>query len=136
MLARFGLAERARQRAEKLSGGLRRRVEISKAMLHRPALLLLDEPTSGLDIGARHDLWDYLERLRAASGTTIMLTTHTMEEAESCDRILLLDKGKIIALDRPAALKAEIGGDVITAQAREPATLQAKSGALRSDPRS
>ena len=126
MLARFGLAERARQRAEKLSGGLRRRVEISKAMLHRPALLLLDEPTTGLDIGARHDLWGYLESLRAEGDVTIMLTTHTMEEAESCERILLLDKGRIIALDTPATLKAEIGGDVVTAQAREPAKLQAK----------
>jgi ABC-2 type transport system ATP-binding protein len=126
MLARFGLAERARERVEKLSGGLRRRVEISKAMLHRPALLLLDEPTTGLDIGARHDLWDYLLSLRAGGDVTIMLTTHTMEEAERCERILLLDEGKAIALDTPTALKAEIGGDVVTAQAREPATLQEK----------
>jgi ABC-2 type transport system ATP-binding protein len=126
MLARFGLADRARERAEKLSGGLRRRVEIAKAMLHRPALLLLDEPTTGLDIGARRDLWDYLESLRASNEVTIMLTTHTMEEAENCERILLLDEGKVIALDTPAALKAGIGGDVVTAQAREPARLQAK----------
>jgi ABC-2 type transport system ATP-binding protein len=126
MLAQFGLAERARERAEKLSGGLRRRVEIAKAMLHRPSLLLLDEPTTGLDIGARHDLWSYLESLRATGGVTIMLTTHTMEEAEGCERVLLLDEGKIIALDSPAALKAEIGGDVVAAQTREPARLQEK----------
>jgi ABC-2 type transport system ATP-binding protein len=124
MLARFGLTERARDRAEKLSGGLRRRVEISKAMLHRPALLLLDEPTTGLDIGARHDLWKYLENLRDADGVTVMLTTHTMEEAESCTRICILDEGKIIALDAPAALKAMIGGDVISAQTHEPLKLQ------------
>ncbi|MGB7925525.1 MAG: ABC transporter ATP-binding protein [Pyrinomonadaceae bacterium] len=126
MLARFGLAERASDRAEKLSGGLRRRVEIAKAMLHRPALLLLDEPTTGLDIGARLDLWNYLQSLRETEGVTIMLTTHTMEEAESCDRILLLDEGRAIALDTPAALKAKIGGDVVTAQSREPSALQAK----------
>jgi ABC-2 type transport system ATP-binding protein len=126
MLGRFGLAERARERAEKLSGGLRRRVEIAKAMLHRPALLLLDEPTTGLDIGARHDLWNYLESLRAAEGVTVMLTTHTMEEAEGCERILLLDEGKTLALDTPEALKAEIGGDVVAAQTREPVRLQEK----------
>ncbi len=126
MLARFGLMERAGERAEKLSGGLRRRVEIAKAMLHRPALLLLDEPTTGLDIGARHDLWNYLESLRAAEGVTVMLTTHTLEEAESCGRILLLDQGKTIALDTPAALKAEIGGDVVAAQTSDPARLQEK----------
>lgn len=126
MLAQFGLAERAVDRAEKLSGGLRRRVEIAKAMLHRPLLLLLDEPTTGLDIGARHDLWKYLQNLRAYEGVTIMLTTHTMEEAESCERVLLLDEGKAIALETPAALKAQIGGDVVTAQAREPVKLQAK----------
>jgi ABC-2 type transport system ATP-binding protein len=130
MLALFGLAERARERAEKLSGGLRRRVEIAKAMLHSPALLLLDEPTTGLDIGARHDLWNYLESLRASEGVTVMLTTHTMEEAESCGRILLLDEGKTIALDTPAALKAEIGGDVVTAETSDPAGLQAKIRAL------
>jgi ABC-2 type transport system ATP-binding protein len=126
MLARFGLKDRARERAEKLSGGLRRRVEISKAMLHRPLLLLLDEPTTGLDIGARHDLWDYLESLRASEGVTVMLTTHTMEEAESCERILLLDEGKTLALDTPEALKAEIGGHVVAAQTNDPVRLQEK----------
>ena len=126
MLARFGLAERARERVDKLSGGLRRRVEIAKAMLHRPSLLLLDEPTTGLDVNARHDLREYLQGLRASEDVTIIWTTHTMEEAEGCDRICLLDKGKVIALDTPAALKAEIGGDVVKAQAREPETLRAK----------
>lgn len=126
MLERFGLEARAGERAEKLSGGLRRRVEIAKAMLHRPALLLLDEPTTGLDIGARLDLWRYLLKLRETESTSVMLTTHTLEEAENCDRILILDEGKIIALDTPGQLKAEIGGDVITAQTREPQLLQEK----------
>lgn len=124
MLARLGLTGRAAERAEKLSGGLRRRVEIAKAMLHRPALLLLDEPTTGLDIGVRHDLWSYLEALRATDGVTIMLTTHTMKEAEACDRICLIDRGSIIALDTPQRLKAEIGGDVVTATTRAPEKLQ------------
>jgi ABC-2 type transport system ATP-binding protein len=124
MLERFGLEARAGERVEKLSGGLRRRVEIAKAMLHRPALLLLDEPTTGLDIGARLDLWRYLLKLRETEHTSVMLTTHTLEEAENCDRILILDEGKIIALDTPARLKAEIGGDVVTAQTREPQLLQ------------
>ena len=126
MLAQFGLDDRARERVEKLSGGLRRRVEIAKAMLHRPALLLLDEPTTGLDPGARRELWAYLQGLRQAEGVTILLTTHLMEEAEDCERICLLDQGKIIALNSPAALKAEIGGDVVAAQTPDPLRLQAQ----------
>ena len=126
MLAQFGLEDRVRERVEKLSGGLRRRVEIAKAMLHRPALLLLDEPTTGLDPGARRELWAYLQGLRQAEGVTILLTTHLMEEAEDCERICLLDQGKIIALNSPAALKAEIGGDVVAAQTPDPLRLQAQ----------
>ncbi len=112
-LARFGLAERAGDRAAALSGGLRRRVEIGKAMLHGPRLLLLDEPSSGLDPGARRDLWSVLERLRGA-GVTVLLTTHHMAEAERCDRLALLDGGAIVAEGAPAALEREIGGDVVT----------------------
>ena len=135
MLERFGLEARAGERVEKLSGGLRRRVEIAKAMLQRPALLLLDEPTTGLDIGARLDLWRYLLKLRETERTSVMLTTHTLEEAENCSRILILDEGKIIALDTPASLKAEIGGDVVTAQTREPQALQGQiRGRFGGDP--
>jgi ABC-2 type transport system ATP-binding protein len=112
-LERFGLAERADQRAKELSGGLRRRVEIAKALLHAPRLLLLDEPSTGLDPGARHDLWETLEALRA-QGVTVLLTTHFMEEGDRCDRLVLLSRGTIVAEGTPAALKGEIGGDVVT----------------------
>jgi ABC-2 type transport system ATP-binding protein len=88
-------------------------VEIAKALLHEPRLLLLDEPGTGLDPGARHDLWDALEALRAR-GVTVLLTTHFMEEGDRCDRLVLLSRGAIVAGGTPAALKEEIGGDVVT----------------------
>ena len=112
-LERFGLSERASQRALELSGGLRRRVEIAKALLHGPRLLLLDEPSTGLDPGARRDLWTTLEELRR-EGVTVLLTTHFMEEGDRCDRLALIDRGILVGEGSPAALKEEIGGDVIT----------------------
>jgi ABC-2 type transport system ATP-binding protein len=118
-LERFGLADRRDQRALELSGGLRRRVEIAKALLHGPRLLLLDEPSTGLDPGARRDLWDTLEALRR-EGVTVLLTTHFMEEGDRCDRLALLHRGTIVAEGRPAALKEEIGGDVVTLAGPEP----------------
>jgi ABC-2 type transport system ATP-binding protein len=118
-LERFGLAERRDQRTKELSGGLRRRVEIAKALLHNPRLLLLDEPSTGLDPGARRDLRETLESLRAA-GVTVLLTTHFMEEADRCDRLVLLDRGTIVAEGAPAALKEEIGGDVVTLAGPDP----------------
>jgi len=124
VLERFGLADRANDLVETLSGGLRRRVEIAKALLHRPGVLLLDEPSTGLDPGARRDLWACLETMRAESGagrppTSILLTTHLMDEADGCDRLAILDNGILVALDTPANLKAQIGGDVITVQTHE-----------------
>jgi ABC-2 type transport system ATP-binding protein len=110
-----GVADRAHELAEKLSGGLRRRVELAKGLLHDPKLLLLDEPTTGLDPGARHDLWDHLARLRDERGTTSLVTTHLMEEAERCDRVGVLDRGKLVALGTPEELRASIAGDVVTA---------------------
>jgi ABC-2 type transport system ATP-binding protein len=121
-LDRFGLADRAGQRALELSGGLRRRVEIAKALLHAPRLLLLDEPSTGLDPGARRDLWEALEALRA-EGVTVLLTTHFMEEGDRCDRLVLLDRGTIVAEGSPAALKEEVGGDVVTLAGPEPEAL-------------
>ncbi|HEX3554189.1 MAG TPA: ATP-binding cassette domain-containing protein [Thermoanaerobaculia bacterium] len=121
-LERFGLAERRDQRTKELSGGLRRRVEIAKALLHDPRLLLLDEPSTGLDPGARRDLRETLESLRAA-GVTVLLTTHFMEEGDRCDRLVLLDRGTIVAEGAPAALKEEIGGDVVTLTGPDPAGL-------------
>lgn len=126
MLERFGLDERASDRVETLSGGLRRRVEISKGLLHQPRLLLLDEPSTGLDPGARRDLWEHLRELRDRDGVTVLLTTHLMEEAENCDRVGILDRGRLVALDTPEALRREIGGDMITVVARDPEPLRAE----------
>jgi ABC-2 type transport system ATP-binding protein len=112
-LERFGLADRQAQRALELSGGLRRRVEIAKSLLHGPRLLLLDEPSTGLDPGARRDLWGTLESLRR-EGVTILLTTHFMEEGDRCDRLALIERGTLVGEGSPADLKQEIGGDVIT----------------------
>lgn len=121
-LARFRLSDRAADRVEKLSGGLQRRVELAKSLLHKPEVLLLDEPSTGLDPGARHDLWDALKSLK---GVTVLLTTHLLEEAERCDRLALLHKGKLVALGEPLALRAEIGGDVVTVRAKDAEALAA-----------
>jgi ABC-2 type transport system ATP-binding protein len=118
-LERFGLTDRERQRTAELSGGFRRRVEIAKALLHRPRLLLLDEPSTGLDPGARRDLWDTLEEL-SREGVTVLLTTHFMEEGDRCHRLALLSRGAIVAEGSPAALKEEIGGDVVTLAGPDP----------------
>ncbi|HVT59090.1 MAG TPA: ATP-binding cassette domain-containing protein [Thermoanaerobaculia bacterium] len=122
VLGRFGLADRWRDRAAALSGGLRRRLEIAKALLHRPRLLLLDEPSTGLDPGARSELWVVLESLRR-EGVTVLLTTHFMEEGERCDRLVLLDRGRVVAEGTPAALEQEIGGDVVTLTGPDPERL-------------
>ncbi len=120
LLGRFGLTERAGDLVETLSGGLRRRAELAKGLLHKPELLLLDEPSTGLDPGVRRELAEYLEQLRDQDGVTIVLTTHLMEEADRCDRIAILDRGKLVALDAPEALKQQIGGDVIAIETKEP----------------
>jgi len=117
-LARLGLTARAGERGKALSGGLRRRAEIAKSLLHRPRLLLLDEPSTGLDPGARRDLWSTLDDLRR-SGMTVLLTTHFIEEAERCDQLLLLDRGRIVAGGSPEEMESEIGGDVVTVVPRD-----------------
>src|SRR3989441_1974849 len=113
MLGRVGLSDRAHEKAETFSGGMQRRLELAKGLLHHPAVLLLDEPTTGLDPGARRDLWQYLQVLRDQERVTVIVTTHLMEEAEHCDRLAILNEGKLVALGTPADLKHEIGGDVI-----------------------
>jgi ABC-2 type transport system ATP-binding protein len=123
LLERFRLTERTRDRVETLSGGLCRRVELAKGLLHRPDLLLLDEPATGLDPGARYDLWEYLEMLRKQDGVTVLATTHILEEAERCDRIGILSRGELVALDTPAALKATIGGDILSIETSAPEEL-------------
>lgn len=116
LLGRLGLGDRPRDVAETLSGGLKRRVEIAKSLLHQPQVLLLDEPSTGLDPGARHDLWRYLTGLRGDSGVTVLVTTHLMEEAERCDRLGLLNHGRLVALGTPDELRGSVGGDCITIQ--------------------
>ncbi len=113
MLGRVALADRANERVETFSGGMQRRVELAKGLMHRPSVLLLDEPTTGLDPGARRDLWQYLHELRSQERVSIIVTTHLMEEAERCDRLAILSAGKVVALGTPAELRSEIGGDVI-----------------------
>jgi ABC-2 type transport system ATP-binding protein len=123
MLARVGLADRAKEKAETFSGGMQRRLELAKGLLHHPSVLLLDEPTTGLDPGARRDLWQYLQILRDEERVTVLVTTHLMEEAERCDRLAIYANGSVVALGTPAVLKAEIGGDVIMLEAKEPDAL-------------
>lgn len=125
LLQRLGLTERARDKVESLSGGLARRVEIAKGLLHSPRLLLLDEPSTGLDPGARLDLWRYLASLRDDAGVTVIVTTHLMEEAERCDDLALLDRGRIVARGSPAELRRSLGGDCLTIRGPQPESLAA-----------
>lgn len=122
-LERLGVADRRRDLAGKLSGGLQRRVEIAKSLLHRPRLLLLDEPSTGLDPGARIELWKYLRELRQEMSLTIVVTTHLLDEAEDCDRLGLLHEGQMVALDTPDALRSSVGGDCLTIRSRDPERL-------------
>lgn len=122
MLGRYRLADRAADRVSTLSGGLKRRVELAKSLLHSPKLVLLDEPSTGLDPAARKDLWEHLLDLKT-SGATVMTTTHLMDEGDRCDRVGILDAGKLVALGKPDALKAKIGGDVVTVEAEDALSL-------------
>ncbi|QDT66145.1 ABC transporter ATP-binding protein [Calycomorphotria hydatis] len=115
-LKRLQLTDRAKALVDSLSGGLKRRVEIAKGLLHDPQVLLLDEPSTGLDPGARHDLWQFLDELRRESGMTILVTTHLMEEAERCDRLGILNLGELVAQGTPEELRASVGGDCLTIQ--------------------
>ena len=123
LLARFGLADRRAERVETLSGGLKRRVELAKSLLHRPGLLLLDEPSTGLDLAARQSFWNTLTELMAEDGLTVILATHLMDEADRCGRVALLDEGKLVDMDTPARLKHSLGDTVITIDAPHPESL-------------
>jgi ABC-2 type transport system ATP-binding protein len=118
-MTRLGIKDRRKDLVESLSGGLRRRVEIAKALLHRPQVLLMDEASTGLDPAARRDLSRHVEELRAQDGVTILLTTHILEEAGRCDRLILLHQGRIVAAGSPGELCARIGGDVVVLQATD-----------------
>ncbi|MGH7931897.1 MAG: ABC transporter ATP-binding protein [Candidatus Binataceae bacterium] len=125
-LDQIGLSGRANDLVETLSGGLQRRVELAKALLHEPELLVLDEPSTGLDPAARREFLHYLAHLRDDEGVTIILTTHHMEEAERCDRIGVLHQGRLIAIAPPGELKSQVGGDVVVINAPAPEALRQK----------
>ena len=128
LLSRVNLADRAGERVAKFSGGMRRRVEIAKALLTRPRVLLMDEPSTGLDPAARQDVWNLLREARQREGVTVLLTTHLMDEADDCDHVAVMNDGKLVACDTPAALKQRVGGDVMTMGSPEPAALAAALG--------
>ena len=114
MLNMVELWERRRDVVKTFSGGMKRRLELARGLLHYPKVLFLDEPTLGLDPQTRHRLWDFILELRKKEGTTVFLTTHYMDEAEYASRIAVMDYGKLIALDTPRALKGTVGGDMIS----------------------
>jgi ABC-2 type transport system ATP-binding protein len=114
LLSLVELWDRRGDRVRTFSGGMKRRLEIARGLLHHPRVLFLDEPTVGLDPQTRRRIWDYLAHLRMREGLTIFMTTHYMDEAEQCDRIAVIDHGEIVALDTPAGLKAAVGGDLVT----------------------
>ncbi len=123
MLERFSLSARAKDRVETLSGGMKRRVELAKTLLHHPDFLLLDEPSTGLDPAARMEFWNTLLALHAERGLTLVVATHLMDEADRCDRVALLDQGKLIAMDTPDVLKARVGGPVLDVETANPEAL-------------
>jgi ABC-2 type transport system ATP-binding protein len=114
MLETVGLAERRDSLVSTLSGGTARRVEIARGLLHRPRVLFLDEPTVGLDPHARAQVWTHLEEVRRCDATTLFLTTHHLAEAERCDRIAIMDEGRIVVEGPPEQLKAVLGADTVT----------------------
>ncbi|MEX2117088.1 MAG: ABC transporter ATP-binding protein [Bacteroidota bacterium] len=120
LLQSFGLLERKDHRVEILSGGLQRRVELARGLLHKPAVLVLDEPSTGLDPAARLDFWQFLSQSMKEGGMTVLLTTHLLDEAERCDRVAILDRGRIVVSGTPAELKASLGGDIVVITASDP----------------
>ena len=124
VLAMVDLAYRRRDIVRTFSGGMRRRLEIARGLLHHPQVLFLDEPTVGLDPQTRNAIWQHIHRLRKEKDITIFMTTHYMDEAENCDRIAIIDHGRIQALDTPDNLKRQLGGDVVTMMTVDDSRLQ------------
>jgi ABC-2 type transport system ATP-binding protein len=133
LLEMVGLADRANHQVRTYSGGMRRRLELARGLIHRPTVLFLDEPTVGLDPQTRAQIWDYVLSLSRNEGVTIFMTTHYMEEAEYCQRIAIMDHGKIVALDSPDGLKRQIGGEVLELQFARPAARDAAAYGLPED---
>jgi ABC-2 type transport system ATP-binding protein len=120
VLKLVGLEDKAKFQIKTYSGGMKRRLEIARGLMHHPKILFLDEPTLGLDPQTRRGIWDYIQKLNKDEGLTIILTTHYMEEADYlCDRIAIIDHGKIIALDTPENMKNLMGGDVLKIETKE-----------------
>jgi len=120
LLELVGLTKFKDKKVETYSGGMRRRLEIACSLINRPKILFLDEPTLGLDVQTRVAIWEYIKKLKEEYDMTIFLTTHYLEEADSlCDRIAIIDKGKILAIDSPKNLKDSLGGDIITFKIKE-----------------
>jgi ABC-2 type transport system ATP-binding protein len=113
VLAMVDLTDRRSSLVMTYSGGMKRRLEIARGLLHHPKVLFLDEPTLGLDVQTRNAIWQHVRHLRDEVGTTVFMTTHYMDEAENCDRIAIIDHGRIQAIDTPAAMKRQLGGDKI-----------------------
>ena len=120
MASALRVDDRLDERVKVLSGGLRRRVEIAKCLLPQPRVLLLDEPSTGLDPVARVDLWNILDQLRRKYAMTVVLTTHLMDEAERCDRVAILHRGRLLGCDTPDALRGLVGADVLTLTVKAP----------------
>jgi ABC-2 type transport system ATP-binding protein len=130
LLEVVGLWERRNERVEKLSGGMRRRVELAKALLPTPAILVLDEPTAGLDPVARQDFWHQVEELKADEQLTVVVSTHLLDEAECADQVAILHQGQLLVCGPPKVLQRQLGREILTLRSDDAAALQA---ALRSD---
>ncbi len=120
LLSLFNLWERRNDRLKEYSGGMARRAELARGLLNRPRVLILDEPTQGLDPRSRSEAWRFINDMRAEEGTTVFLTTHYMEEVEQCDRIAVLDRGRIVVIDTPDNLKAGVGSEVVKIKSKDP----------------
>jgi ABC-2 type transport system ATP-binding protein len=126
LLGGAGLADRAREPVERFSGGMRRRVELARALVHAPSILVMDEPTTGLDAAAFRAFWAQVEALRRDAGLTVVLATHRPEEAERCDRLAVLSGGAVAACETPEALRARVPGDVVVVEADAPEAVAAE----------
>ena len=124
LLKTFALWERREDRVEVLSGGLQRRAELAKGLLHQPRVLLLDEPSTGLDPAARRDFWRYLREAQKNAPMTVLLTTHLLDEADGCDRVAIVDQGRLVASGKPGELRNNIGGDVLIVRSSDVVRLQ------------
>lgn len=131
LAAVLGLEKDIFKPVRKLSGGMKRKLEIIRGLMHRPKVLFLDEPTAGLDAASRHNLWSYLSSVRSTAGTTVFLTTHYLEEAEEADRICILNQGRVVSLGTPAEIKAELSAESLVLGAEDSSALRRELAELR-----